>query len=111
MERKPFEADFGLKILNVLVEHPPSDRMLDTRCLNEIRWFVKTGESDPVAVWNFFKRMLDVFVHGSAAAPFLITTFDIEAFMDGPQGSFCQRDRSIEKAPWRENHSLLLPTR
>lgn len=111
MERKPFEPDFGLKILNVLVENPPSDRMLATPCLDEIRWFVRTGESDPVAVWNFFKRMLDVFVHDSAAAPVLITAFDIEAFQDGPPGSFCQRDRSIEKAPWRGDLSLLLPKR
>lgn len=107
MSRKPFTAEFGLRILGLIVQDPPSDEMLDTACMNEIRSFVQSGEADPVAVWNFYKRMMDAFVRFSAAAPFVMNLFDLEEHYEPPAGALLQSDGTILQAPWRLDPSLV----
>lgn len=108
MSKGEFKAQVWTDLLKKIVADPPSDRMLDTVLLDQICLFVKSGEADPIAVWNFYKRLLDAMVYGAAAAPFFITLFDLERSYVGPAGSYQHDDGSIGRAPWRLDRSLLV---
>jgi hypothetical protein len=97
-----FHVDTYAGLLGKIVEHPPSDRQLDTSLVDMIRAFVAKGEKDPVAVWNFYKEVLDLIVHGGAGSSFFVNLFDLEQLYAGPPGSFQHADGSIARAPWRQ---------
>lgn len=97
-----FPAQTYLDLLGKILESPPSDRQLDTGVVNMIRRFMASEDHGPVAVWNFYKQVLDVLVHDSAGSGFFLKLFDLEASYKGPEGSFRQMDHSIDRAPWRQ---------
>lgn len=97
-----FDKSTWVGLLQKIADDPPSDRMLSTEMLNTIRAFLAGPERDDAGVWNFYKRLMDDAVHASGAAPSIMALLDLERFCDPPEGAYCQRDGSIDHAPWRE---------
>lgn len=99
---KDFDLLFGLELLEKMVTPPPSDDMLDGTIVRRIQDFLASKPTDVVVVWNFYKEMLDLIVHGSLGSGFIVRIFDLEAFLKAPVGAYAQADGSINQAPWRK---------
>ena len=100
--KSEFNPDTYLGLLRVLLENPPSDRVVDPMVLRWTREFLSESDYSAVAVWNFYKKTLDHIVHGSLGSSFIVTLFDLESSTKPPKGGYAQADGSINSAPWRQ---------
>jgi hypothetical protein len=95
-------AETYLDVLSKIADGPPSDNVLDHSIVDRIRTYVDSFEAkNAVSVWNFYKHMLDLVIHGSLGSSFIVTLFDLEAAYKAPEGSLSQEAGNMEKAPWR----------
>jgi hypothetical protein len=103
--KKPFDqdcADSYLEVLSKIVDPPPSDNVLDRTIVDRIKVYLDSFEvKNPVSIWNFYKHMLDLVVHGSLGSSFIVKLFDLEAFYVAPEGSLSQEVGNMKGAPWR----------
>lgn len=105
-DRKPFDqdaCDAYLSILGKIAENPPSSATIDPELVSLIQAFLHgPNPKIPVGVWNFYKEILDLTVHGSLGSSFIVQLLDLEPFLIAPEGAFSQEAGNMDQAPWRK---------
>lgn len=101
--RKPFVSEPYRSVLREIAGNPPSDNMIDTSLVAEVRAIVpRLDAMSDADVWNEYKRLLDHVVRYASAAPAIHTLFDLEPYYTPPVGGYAQADGTINAAPWRQ---------
>jgi hypothetical protein len=101
--RKPFVSETYRGVLREIAGNPPSDNMIDTSLVAEVRAIVpRLDAMSDADVWNEYKRLLDHVVRYASAAPAIQTLLDLEAYYTPPVGGYAQADGTINDAPWRQ---------
>jgi hypothetical protein len=102
--KKPFDAATWIEALAIIVKNPPPDSVLDTALTKMVQDFVAAGDRDPAAVWNFYKKMLDMMVRYAGGDGFMMKFFDLEPHYAAPAGGYTHADGTMSNAPWRREH-------
>lgn len=91
-----------VKILEEIGQATISSDSIDPSLVKKIQVFLKTTPATSlVDVWNFYKELLDLSVHGALVNGFFLRLFNLEEFFLAPPGSFSQAAGNMDQAPWR----------
>lgn len=103
----PFDIQTYLEILRIIRNAPRGSRQIDDYILDKIEDYLAAParERTTVSLWNFYKEMLDWIVYTGGASGFFIKLFDLEPFVEAPEGPgvYKHSDQSIDQAPWRNS--------